>query len=671
MVLKQLLITILCLSLAFPTSGFAATEISPDISYLINTHRELISGVGNLEMVTKHGKELADATFKMMADPKNKNFLNSPDGVELRKHQVLLTNFLAVKDHFEKCVKDKNSKRKLDSRILESSFQSMSKLGEVDVPCMGAMTSPNKTFLEFSKSMMKTMKTLVKPDFQNLLSKQVITNTARSLLAFKQKFKPGFMKTGYLTQLELNEVLADVCISKSRNNRGPLTTTTDVCSAMNSKFKLKLAQDIIDFSKTQKNEKLTVEKATSSLNSSIDRLNASLAKIIVTKDVGYIYDTADMSNEYTKRNFDKYVNQYMIEVSKDAGSLLLTKTMKNEAGSIKSFKANDTEKNRKAGRFEFTKHNRVTSEDVKESIKEVEVKMMDQAHDTINMTFNATKAKGKLDFKDSDIDDLVKINPFAAGQVVLHNPQYAGLMCDAINDINKNDVDDANFDKYFTVGAAVLGGALLLTGVGTIAGAYLITGSLTAGVAAGTIGGSILGYTAMAGTAMELGNLSYYSKKSYDNYLEMNQLESSYLTQNADAEAVLEAKNALVEFKDARFSAGLSLMNTGLNLLAFGSFFNILKTSNAKISPEEIKAASKIMKYLSDTATAKKLKDVAKILGSKGTQKLDMFLLALAKVGEKNRIKFLELLADKKITPEKIKEIIEASLDAAKNCSKS
>ena len=96
--------------------------------FMLAQHRELISGVGSFDMVNKHGKELADATFKMMAEPKNRNFLNTPDGVELRKYQAKLSNYIAVKDHFEKCIKDKNNKRKLDTRILESSFQSMNKL---------------------------------------------------------------------------------------------------------------------------------------------------------------------------------------------------------------------------------------------------------------------------------------------------------------------------------------------------------------------------------------------------------------------------------------------------------------------------------------------------------------------------------------------------------------
>ena len=84
----------------------------------------------------------------------------------------------------------------------------------------------------------------------------------------------------------------------------------------------------------------------------------------------------------------------------------------------------------------------------------------------------------------------------------------------------------------------------------------------------------------------------------------------------------------------------------------------------------ELNAATKILKTIGDTKAASKLKDIIKMMGASGAEKIDNFLLLLAKTGEANRIKFLELLKDGKLTPEKFKDIIESSLDAAKSCSK-
>lgn len=666
MIIKQVLIFILCFNLAFPLDVFAASGASNPLADLLVQHRDIKSGVGSMELIEKHGKELSDATFKIMNDPKNSSYLNSPEGIELKKHQELLSNYLAIKDHFEKCVKDKEAKRKLQDRILQSSFQGMSNLDAS--PCLPPNVNAAKSYEEFNNNVMKAMKKMVKPDFQNLLSQKVMVNTAKSLLGFRQKFHPDFMSSGSLSSNELEELINDVCVRKSQTPKA-IMVYTDVCQKMDPEFKTELKKELINFSKNQKrSDKITPEKAVVSLNASIDRLNEALTKVEVKKDVGYIYDSANLSDENSKKEFDKYINQYTQEVSKDAGTLLLTKTMKDQSGSIKRFDSDETSKDKKTAKFQFTPHKKIKLEDVNKSIKEAEGKMMDQARDTLTIANQATFRKGTLRSDDDDIANLVRINPFAAGQVLIHQPQYAGLMCDSINKINKDDVDDADFDKYFLIGSAVIGGALVLTGVGAVAGAYLVTGSLTAGIAAGTIGGSILGYSALAGSAVELVNFSYNSKRSMDHYREMEQLESAYLTKNSDSHSLTEAKDALVDFKEARLKAGLSLTSIGLNLVNVGSVFNILKAGKATTG--ELNAATKILKAISDTKIATRLKEIVNTIGINGAEKLDLFLLRLAQVGEKVRIKFLELLKDGKITPEKFKDIIESALIAAKNCSK-
>lgn len=666
MLQRQLLIIILCLNLAFPLDGFAASGTQNPLADLLIQHRDIKSGVGSMEMIASHGQELSDATFKLMNDPKNKSFLNSPDGIELKKHQELLTNYLAIKDHFEKCVKDKDAKRKLQDRILQSSFQGMSNLDAS--PCLPPNVAAAKSYEEFNNNVMKAMKKMVKPDFQNLLSQKIMTNTAKSLLGFRLKFKPDFMSSGSLTSSELDGLVNDVCVRRSQTPKAVLVLT-DVCQKMSPDFKEELKKELVNFSKSQKTtNKMTPEKALTSLNASIDRLNDTLAKVEVKKDVGYIYDSANLTDEKAKKEFDNYINQYTQEVSKDAGALLLTKTMKDQSGSIKRYDSDETSKDKKTAQFQFTPYKKIKLDDVTKSIKEAEGKMLDQARDTLTIANQATLRKDTIRSDDDDIANLVKINPFAAGQVLLHQPQYAGLMCDAINKINKTDIDDAEFDKYFLVGSAVIGGVLVLTGVGAVAGAYIVTGSLTAGLAAGTAAGSVLGYSALAGSAVELVSFGYNSKRSIDHYKEMDQLESAYLTKNSDAMALTEAKNALVDFKEARLMAGISLASLGLNLVNVGSVFNIFKSGKATTA--ELNAATKILKCISDTKVVNRLKEITKAIGISGADKLDNFLLRLAHTGEKGRIKFLELLMSGKITPEKYKDIIEASLLAAKNCSK-
>lgn len=666
MISRHILIFILCFNLAFPLDSFAGSTSQNILSGLIIQHRDIKTGVGSMELLDKHGKALADATFKLMSDPKNKKFLNSPDGIELKKHQEMLTNYIAIKDHFNKCIKDKNAKRKLQDRVLQSSFQGMTNLDAS--PCLPPNVASVKSYEEFNNGVMKAMKKMVKPDFQNLLSKQVMSNTAKSLLAFRQKFNPDFMKSGKISEAELDKLVGDVCVTKSQTPRS-MVFATDICQKMDPLFKKQLRKELSAFAGAENPKgKISAEQATASLNQSIERLNTQLAKVEVKKDVGYIYDSADLSDESAKKNFNNYINQYAQEVSKDAGPLLLTKTMKDQSGSIRRYDSDDTSKDKKTAKFQFDKHKKIKIEDVNKSIKEAESKMMDQARDTLAVASRATTKKDTLKADDDDIADLVKINPFAVGQILIKKPEYTGLVCDSINNINTTDVSDENFDKYFMIGSAVIGGALVLTGVGAVAGAYLLTGSVTAGIAAGTVGGSILGYSALAGTAVEVVSLGYNAKRASDHYQEMNQLESAYMTKNSDAKAITEARDALVSFKEARLMAGLSLAGVGLNLVNVGSVFNIFKMGNA--TSTELNAATKILKSIGDTKVASKLKEIVKAMGESGAEKLDNFLLFLAKTGETNRIKFLELLKNGKLTPEKFKDVIESSLEAAKKCSK-
>jgi hypothetical protein len=673
MLVKQVLVLILCFSLAFPSFGWAAIN-SPDgsahlITNLLMQHRNIKSGVGSMELVDRHGKELADITFKLMKDPQFKKALSSPEGIELRKHQKLLTNYLAVKDHLEKCVKDKSAKRNLKDRVLTSQFQTILNLGDTSVPCAVEAQNVNASFLDFNNGVMRAMKSMVKPYFQNELSKQIITNTAKSLLGFKVKFTPGFMSSGYLTQPELNTIIDKVCMKRAPVNPYG-NPAEDVCNKMDKSFVPKLSQSLIDFSKTLKpKEKFTPEAATTSLNASIDRINGALSKIKVKKDSGYIYDSVDLKADKTRFEFDQYVNQYMTEVASGAGVLLLTSKMRDEAGTIKSFSSSDTTKDSKTKEFQFDKHNKIKLEDVKKSIVEAEVKMQEQATDTVKIVAAATKKKDFLTSDDDDIDELVKINPLAAGQLLARSPEYAGIMCDSINKIHEDDKSDAKRDKYFFVGGAIIGGALFLTGVGTAAGAYLITGSVSAGIAAGTTGGAIMGYVAVLGVANEIVSIGYQGKRAYDDLQEMNRLETSFLTQNSDSESLTLAKDALKDFKEARLLLGISFISIGMSAGNAGTFLNILKTET-KVTPDQIRAATKIMQYISKTAVGKRLADVAQVMGNKGMEKIDYFLLNLAKVGEKNRVKFLELLSDSKVLPEKIRDVIETSLEAIKNCER-
>jgi hypothetical protein len=367
----------------------------------------------------------------------------------------------------------------------------------------------------------------------------------------------------------------------------------------------------------------------------------------------------------------------MNEVSKDAGTLFLTKTLREASGEIKTFDEDSTEKQKKTNQFHFINHKSIDQKTIEKAIIEVNDKIFEQNRDVQKIVMKeAIKKNSSKSINDNrldEIDELLKINPVAAGQILAHHPEYAGVVCDSINSLKNKNEFNKKVDTYFMLGSAILGGALVLTGVGTFAGAYLLTGSVTAGVAAGTIGGTIMSTTMLAGAVVEGANATYYGVKSIDSFQEMNKFEKALLTENTDSHSLIENRDALLAFKEARMKSLLALAGAGTSVVRLEKFFDLsrfITNGASSIKLPELRALTNIMEGLSQTKVASKIQDVIKLIGESGASKIDDFLLKLAKIGDKTRHRFLELLSNQQITPKKLKEIIDEALEVAKNCKK-
>ncbi|MGZ3788311.1 MAG: hypothetical protein ACXVLQ_07290, partial [Bacteriovorax sp.] len=631
-------------------------------------HIDIKSGVGSFDLINKQGKNLSEYTAKFLSDPKNSAAANSPEGLELKTHQTLLANYLAAKDQLEKCLSDKAKKsgRQLQERVLQASAQTMmTETSSKDTeghPC-SAFTLENKNINELNNQVTKLVTYKMKEDFQDDLTKQVLLNTARSMLGFKYKFEPDFMKKGDASSAELDSVIHNVCSKKISSNRSS-GSFYDICNDLGPNFKKKLQSDLAFFALSlNKNEKkFDPESATNSLNASIDRINAKLESIPIVTEQGRFFYSANLVNKETKKQFDHYVDLYAEEVSKDSGPLLLTSTMKKKAGPIKSYNSDDVNKDQKSHDFKFTKHSHVSSDDVKKSIDEAREKIQSLADSTIDLTYNKNvkKDKSALFFRGNkhdgqrteDINELVKINPFAAGAVLVRRPEYAGIICESINKIAAKDDRDKKFEEAFIAGGAVLGGILVLTSVGTMAG---------------VVAEGVVLYSTLAGAAFETASFAYYGAKSLKSYDEMNRSESAYLTKNANAKSLIEAKEALVEFKEARLTSALSLLSSGLTAFPLKKILNLLERTDGAASPEEVKNASRVLSAVKDHGVAKRLQEIISLMGSLGEEKMSHFLVLLIKGGEKLLTQFLGCLRDSTIPTDKIEKVVEkalASLDS-------
>lgn len=545
------------------------SDVMP-LKNLLFIHTNILS-----ENVEKNGKKLVEETAKFIRDPRNKKLLSSKDGQDLVRHQVMLGNYLAVKSHLEKCVKDKKAQRQLHKRILDSSLQSMKKNNNFIVPCNSINTGVSD-FLTLNNQVMKAMKKTILPEVKVALSDTILGNSARAQLNFKYKFDPHFSAS----DSDINKILQNY----PARNRGQIRSILKDYAA-----RVKATEKKQSFSEMQNN-----------LNRSLVELkgNTSADKLIA-------------------------------EIRKPSGVLLLTPTMKDRSKPI-------------------------NGSDLQKVLKESEEQILDEKKDTLS---------------ESTVDGLVRINPFATGEMLLKHPEYAGVICDAINKINVTDVSKAKRDRYFTLGTHILGGALLLTGVGAMAGAYILAGSLAVGLAAGTAAATVITATTAASVTLGLGSALYHGNNAYQSHREMLQLENAFITNNGDARNITDAKVALEDYKENRTAAMISLAGVGLGFVNFGKVFSMAQLGAKNFKVPTLIANSKILKAISDTRIAKKIKDALSTAGGLTSAKLDSFLSKLAESSESVRIKILELMKDSRFTSSDLKLLVEDALNAAKKCS--
>lgn len=656
--MKNLFITLIISTLILPSFAWAKPGV--DGAELVNKSRSLLSefllmtdGVGKSEMIDKFGVKWVDnANQFLKTASQNKDFLKTPEAQKLLKSTSMLTNYMAVKNHFDRCIKDQKNKRQLAKRTLDVILQSEQEAN----PCRPIL-SGFSDFKSFQQQNIKIMKKLVLPSYESEIKKQILTNTALAYLRFQRKFdESAFKAFNKSTATEVQKTLDRIC--KPYGNRGK-----DQCLALDKNFKNVLAEKIQDeLPKIFKENKYSTDSATQELNNKFGLLNQKASKVTSSIDKGIFYDSPNELEKSKKEHFQDYVETYLKNANDGAGVLMLTETIREQSGGLRSpdehmIKAKDK------SIFKLEPHYTLKANQVKEAIKEAKTKMLDQADqlskEGVSFFGNKDTQKG--------IDHMSAANPFAIGQILARNPEYAGLACDSFNRIANNDEFDQKLDKAFFVGTAVLSGALILTGVGTVAGAYLLTGSLTAGVAAGTVGGSILATTALVGTATELTSAAYYGSRAYDEKQELDRMERALFSQNADKETIRESEQTLKEFKEARlqlfFNLGGAVGSYALSATKIPSLIGA-KALNVK----ELKVVNSVLNSLNNSASVAKVGRVVAMIGKPGLEIFENFLVRLSQGSEKTRVRFLSMMKDKAMTPEKLKEIIEDALKKSQKC---
>jgi len=274
------------------------------------------------------------------------------------------------------------------------------------------------------------------------------------------------------------------------------------------------------------------------------------------------------------------------------------------------------------------------------------------------------------------IRQMVLYSPVAVAESLIHHPENVDFVCQALNRINKDDEFDEEFKQYAMWGGSALGVGLLVTGVGAGAGAAILgsafAGSATALATAATLS-SVASGALVAGTVLGIGQGALAAGESFSKYNESNKIALSLMTHNTDSRAMYEFNESYLAFKEARFEAALNLGMGAADMGAMGIIFGASKTAVRSVEEVEkislaLKKLRTLYKSVGDKVISNKLVGALKLMGKNADEKLDMFLVRLSQSKDSVRLKFLEKLKTSDMTPEKLKKMIEESLEASKRC---
>jgi hypothetical protein len=669
--ISKLTIHILVVSLLLYSSPnlLAQSETTPSdqLDNILQLHAMLDSD-GAPKLLQSLGPAIASKSEQFMNDPANMGVMGSEQALELVNRHNKLNNYLVIKNIFDECKNDKSSKRKMNSRILDEAWRANSSLIVNCTPQSVGMSFAD--LRRFSGSVTSLMAGGVgydqdeKNSLQERVALQALKNSALTYMSLAYRYEPAFLDESHPDVDDISKVTEAIC-QKSGKHLG--------CTPKQRKGITEFLNRSVN--RIKSGGKATFRQAANDINRSLVKLNKKLEEIPLKSEGGYfktpVWDTsdADLKDPETNRKFQEYVQEYLHQASHGSGLLMLTDSVRDRSGGLRQLEDGDMdEKTRYFGdtRFTFKKHRTVSAHYAKKAKREAQGKILKHSQAIHKLQ------KGGLG--GDDLAKLVRTNPVAVGQVLINDPLSATLVCDSFMAIDRSDHSDATWDGVWMWGGAIVGGAVALTGVGAGIGAFIFSGT-TAAATMGTVATAAY----VAGAVTVTGEALFWSFRSDDHYSAISEFDASYLAGNSDEYGIVESREALTEFKEARMYAALSLgfaaMDIGLlkMMRSGGKVGSGAKTKNGmvagRLTPNQLKVLSSIYQVITKPAIAQKILQTIGRMGRGGAAKMDRFITLLSEVSDKKRIQFLKRLDQSSMSPALLRRIANEALRASKSCT--
>jgi hypothetical protein len=352
-----------------------------------------------------------------------------------------------------------------------------------------------------------------------------------------------------------------------------------------------LAKKIVE--KYASRERVPYDQVLNHINKGVETING---KIMDIKDMGSITWESD--------RYSRYVSEYYKVASDGPGLLMHTKALRDRNKGGVGHVNSPTELYDYSTRYHTQLRPTVEDPDgtlsvperypiIGEAIEEAKEKVYKEIEELKDDHFDkkdddqtvvqknyATKAMEKRRFK--SVKKMVKFSTMAAGQVLMENPETVDTYCQAIGQIEQDDKNRETRDKVIRIGGAIVGGALMVTGLGFGVGAAII-----------------------AGVALSAAELAYHGGSAYYDYQNYKKHERALLAGNAYDRTQIE--QSMEQVKRSLVDAGISL---GSLVLFEVKYLKVLKGAN----PNTIGKYSKML--VDNTKTFKKE------LGEQGLKRL-------------------------------------------------
>jgi len=575
---------------------------------------------------------LATTIQSYLNDPQNKSILKSEKGQILKKKQIKLLNLIEVRKAFTKCLQTNESRRNLYLRI----YTAAAKVEEIKIDC-NVLSTEFKDIKAFSNYIQSISDSVGLNDLQGNIHKNSFKNLIKTYLFFKHSFKDEVSPVDTVNKLCQSSYGKNLCSDESR-------------------------KEYYEFAKNEKTflEKQPVysfEEARVEINQNISELNTELKKVKPKVDKGwfnnFMWDSSDpLYDEKSEKALSNYQELYLANATSGIGSLMMSETAKNIMGRMKSKDQDEVEHSnpeRNTTSYDFSPHSELSSQDIKNSYQDVISTIEKQAKslnrlevtrefEQFNMNKNNSPyadidlmekiPKNYLDNRRRDIKRLIKTNPAAIGELLASSPEYSSMVCDLIKEIEEDDDTDEAWDKVFFWGGIVVGGALMVTGLVALGGVMLAR-TLASAALFKTVGS----YVTVVGAVSGLGESAYFTKELAYAKLEMSLMEEAFMSGLGDEQNIIEAKESLKDFNEAKFNLALTLGFTAIDIAGFMAIMKGARIKkNTLISPEK----EKILKLNNITSTLKE------ILGS--NKRVKQFLKLIDVFGPEDVVRLLGIL---------------------------